>query len=803
MTLSGNARACRRLLNRRAAVGAAGIVVSGLTASALAQNCEDVQEPIAYEASSGVLPGEATPPWLAGCGTADWIPGELEGDLLHVVDASNGNTDPPNGLRAAFCRMDIFDCASQDAVYEVVARTAPGADSTPPHNIDIVVRCGFQDSERFMAIAITEDAVGFTRSSGPVDWLIDGDIVAKYELDTTDGLHTYRVEKHGQDLVKLYVDGEWRLNWNYDLIAPANGDDRMMLAVTSSPGVSEFWLQSGRYRIGSTSFDDLPSDCDADLDGDDAVGVADLLILLGSWGPCEGCPADIDNDGIVGVSDLLFMLSSWGPLEGCGDDGGGSDGGVIVTGNACDPAIPPGAYQVVDLGNNHFDVYLLDLYAPYDYSFFEIHPTSGGEILDHVFIDVAGPPAGSPVVVRVLPSCDNANLKFNSVHNILETANGEHLLNRIDVDGDVGLIMVEAIGGVFLGGDVIDDIIAITPDNAARGITTVDAVGNILGDIRAPLGRIAFIRADVDIGTAASPVLIEAKHYIRNISQALNVYADINARANGGAGTISKIIVDRFVGSLEARTMSTQPSGGKLSFNVELDATITFGESYAGANRTIEVPVGGLTTQIIFNADNIPGAVWDAPVKIGFDGDPDQVILTGPGYNITAESLGGGSVGLAPFDLHDESCVPANGDTVSLKCAGPDLQVKLRHYGPITLNANAPLIIERRTAGTNDPFAALSSTDFVYSFDPADWNSLLVSGAPGADGFETGYEYRLIATADLMCDQVTGNPPVSWDSPDYRVTVLPGCQGVLNGSGDGGVRLQDDNGPIRGGTNRK
>ncbi len=755
----------------RAAVGAAGIVVSGLTASALAQNCEDVHEPISYEASSGVLPNEATPPWLAGCGTADWIPGELKDDLLHVLDVSNPNTDPPNGLRAAFCRMDIFDCASQDAVYEVIARTAPGADSTPPHNIDIVLQCGFQDSERFMAIAITEDAVGFTRSSGPVDWLVDGDIVAKYELDTTDGLHTYRVEKHGQDLVKLYVDGELRLSWNYDLIAPANGDVRMMLAVTSSPGVSEFWLQSGWYRIGATSFDDLPSDCDADLDGDGAVGAADLLILLASWGPCEACPADIDNDGTVGASDLLFILSLWGPLEGCG---GGGGGGVIVTGNACDPTIPPGAYQVVDLGNNHFDVYLLDLYKPFGVSFFEIHPTSGGEIIDHVFIEVAGPPAGSPVVVRVRPSCDDPDLKIDTVHNILETADGEHLLNRVEVDGDVGLTMVEAIGDVFLGGDVTDDIIATTPDNAVRGITTVDAVGNIFGDIRAPLGRIAFIRADGYIGTAASPVVIEAKHNIHNISQAQSVYADINARANGGAGTISKIIVDRFVGSLEARAMSTQPSGGKLSFNVELDAAITFGESYAGANRTIEMPVGGLTTQIIFNADNIPEAVWDAPVKIGFDGDPDQVILTGPGYNNTAESLGGGSVGLAPFDLHDESCVPANGDTVLLTDADPDLQVKLRHYGPITLNANAPVTIERRTAYTSDPFVLLLSTDFVYSFDPADGNSLLVSGAPGAGGFETGHEYRLIATADLMCDQVNGNPPVSWDSPDYRVTVVAG-----------------------------
>ncbi len=52
--------------------------------------------------------------------------------------------------------------------------------------------------------------------------------------------------------------------------------------------------------------------CPADLDGDCMVGVKDLLILLGSWGPCEGCPADFDDDDEVDVPDLLFLLGTWG-----------------------------------------------------------------------------------------------------------------------------------------------------------------------------------------------------------------------------------------------------------------------------------------------------------------------------------------------------------------------------------------------------------------------------------------------------------------------------------------------------------
>ncbi len=53
-----------------------------------------------------------------------------------------------------------------------------------------------------------------------------------------------------------------------------------------------------------------------DLDGDGAVGVADLVMLLGEWGPCPGrpdtCAGDVDLDDIVGITDLLILLGNWG-----------------------------------------------------------------------------------------------------------------------------------------------------------------------------------------------------------------------------------------------------------------------------------------------------------------------------------------------------------------------------------------------------------------------------------------------------------------------------------------------------------
>jgi len=53
--------------------------------------------------------------------------------------------------------------------------------------------------------------------------------------------------------------------------------------------------------------------CDdpADLNGDGAVNTADLLQLLGAWGPCDACIEDINGDGEVGTDDLLQLLSAW------------------------------------------------------------------------------------------------------------------------------------------------------------------------------------------------------------------------------------------------------------------------------------------------------------------------------------------------------------------------------------------------------------------------------------------------------------------------------------------------------------
>ncbi|MBG80994.1 MAG: hypothetical protein CMJ39_09830 [Phycisphaerae bacterium] len=52
-----------------------------------------------------------------------------------------------------------------------------------------------------------------------------------------------------------------------------------------------------------------------DLDGDQAVGVNDLLVVLDNWNE-QGSPytgGDVDGDGFSGIDDLLLILSAWTP----------------------------------------------------------------------------------------------------------------------------------------------------------------------------------------------------------------------------------------------------------------------------------------------------------------------------------------------------------------------------------------------------------------------------------------------------------------------------------------------------------
>lgn len=76
----------------------------------------------------------------------------------------------------------------------------------------------------------------------------------------------------------------------------------------------EGMLGAGRIDIGAALEQASDPGC-ADSDGDGAVGITDLLDLLGAWGENPGHAADSDGDCVVGIADLLALVAQWGPCD--------------------------------------------------------------------------------------------------------------------------------------------------------------------------------------------------------------------------------------------------------------------------------------------------------------------------------------------------------------------------------------------------------------------------------------------------------------------------------------------------------
>ena len=100
------------------------------------------------------------------------------------------------------------------------------------------------------------------------------------------------------------------LNGVHDIgVFDVNGDCWLDLVIGRC-NTTTVWINQGDGT-------DCPS-CTGDLDDSGDVGVKDLLILLGAWGPCPkkgDCPADFDGSSDVGVKDLLILLGNWGPCS--------------------------------------------------------------------------------------------------------------------------------------------------------------------------------------------------------------------------------------------------------------------------------------------------------------------------------------------------------------------------------------------------------------------------------------------------------------------------------------------------------
>jgi hypothetical protein len=140
-----------------------------------------------------------------------------------------------------------------------------------------------------------------------------------------------------QDIFVIDVSDDGGSSWvNLEIVGPADAESAGNWFLKSYR-IADFVDTTDQFRIRFTASDTDPQSVveaavdgvqvlsigcgeggiPGDLDGNGSVNVNDLLIMLGSWGPCPApcppsCLADLDGDCQVGVNDFLILLSNWG-----------------------------------------------------------------------------------------------------------------------------------------------------------------------------------------------------------------------------------------------------------------------------------------------------------------------------------------------------------------------------------------------------------------------------------------------------------------------------------------------------------
>lgn len=429
---------------------------------------------------------------------------------------------------------------------------------------------------------------------------------------------------------------------------------------------------------------------------------------------------------------------------------------------------------------------------------------------------------GTNLVDIILSSSNSANLGTASVPSA--GVNWAGMLNNRTGIRLVGTISGNLTGGVFASGiwllDVGGDVLA----TVQQGLSTSDSTVNnsmtsspfwvfadkITVSINAVVGSIGFVQTSDDlcgnllaqstafsssgnigivsiggnIGTSLAPVNMFARGTagITTIT-ADNIYANIRSGDSGNPGvSVGTLSVSGDFGTSTTETVFADSMefavGGDLDGNVVLEDgldaadTIRIGGSLLG---TIEVPASGLEGQITVNNDNAAGA-WTGTIDVG--GTPLSA-----GYSPTASSLGGGSAGLVPFTLHDESSSPVNGGIISiygmfpnqieLDCQSrPFTKATLRMYGPVELEGSAPhfdVLVD-----TGGGFGAVGFTYAAAIKTGTGEREVEVTKTSGGSAWPLG-TYRIVPKADkVTCLGAAGDPDV--DSFIYEFSLVETCE---------------------------
>lgn len=384
-------------------------------------------------------------------------------------------------------------------------------------------------------------------------------------------------------------------------------------------------------------------------------------------------------------------------------------------------------------------------------------------------------------------------------------------VSRMNIAGDLGPTTLNALIDSRVGGDITGEL-RLRAFPARTPVLQAWILGDVLADViledsgEPPLGVIDILSVYGTIGTSSAPVDIRVGGWLIYLD-AGEINATIRGYGESGPSSfvqqvfwIETLQLDGSSGDIRGE-MRCRITGYEDFFEHEqviraagdIEGTIyiggSFAEKQAFENEIESYQQAGMKGRVIINADNESGG-WTAPVNIG--PSASQISLTGSNYvpantyPHAAASIGGGTIGVVPFQLHRSDCVPFDGQAIA---PGIDT-IKKRHYGAVTWNPDNgnPYQVERRKNGSSDSWVLQDC--FTCQIDPSNDSIVLVKTDP-IRKLQRGYEYRVsrrtfdnggVTENVLRCHKLPDDitPPVA----NFDPLVFSVCDSAALGDAD-------------------
>lgn len=372
---------------------------------------------------------------------------------------------------------------------------------------------------------------------------------------------------------------------------------------------------------------------------------------------------------------------------------------------------------------------------------------------------------------------------------------GDLWIGSVNVQGTIGKpasphstsITAQSINDITASSHIAGDIVSLGSAQVSGAVGIVTSGGNITGHVKAENSTINKVLASGTIGVSSgSQSNIWAKSGITRV-EGSTIYANIQAN-KAGSGGIQELVTNSgdLVGSLSANHLSGSFGVG-MDIAGDLDADVTFadfvydpitidGDILSGATLTmtngfgttapiniggslagdITVGAGDLLHQININAANGSGT-WTGDVTVG-----STTLSAIPYYSQLSTPLGGGSVGLVPFNFHGAECNPINATGLN----SPPTQVLIEHYGPVSIpTGNPPVTVEEAEDSWpigGSPSWSDVTANYDYAIASGTGRKLQITPKSG-QAFHSGSLYRISpagasSTNRLRCSGVTGSP---------------------------------------------